>query len=806
MGIFQTLKSRGDPIASKVLNEFLKFNARLTEAETSLEFINDCIRTDRYPKTYWKSLRRNKIYPNSRTLKRQAINQTDSLKMYINNLERNLSQRGSTVDNLLPQIKSQFMDYTNMVAKSRSEKLKKKLIQSLEHDKPERKFPMDPERYVHNFSSVTLDRLQLEALSLGPRFCDYRNKINQLDTDVQFENLFTQTTDLVPTSPDELTRFNTTLVDICQQFKNSKYTIKNPLTKQHRDALHILKKDNTLIMSKPDKGGGLVLMDKADYIDKMNSILNDTTKFQKLNDVKDINMKTEKMLTNSLKELKNKEIITPSIHDSLKPTGSNTPRLYGLPKVHKVGLPLRPVLDMYNSPYHKTAKWLVQILEPLHKLVVNKSVKDVFDFISKIEHMNLSGKRMISLDVASLFTNVPLTETIDFVCQQLHEKQINVGIPEVSLKELLLKCTMNVHFVFNNTYYRQIDGIAMGSPLGPILADFFLAKLENGPLKDVINKLDFYCRYVDDTFIIVDQDIGKVELLEQLNNKHQAIKFTCEEEIDNKLNFLDVLLIKKANGSISRSVFRKSSSSSQYTHFLSFVPIYYKRNLVKCLANRARKICSVDSINNELEVIHNMLIERGYPLGFLKKHLHSTNKKVKISTAAKKPLFLKLQFNGDSADDVLRDRLTKAVKRTLNAADLFLSYSTRSMVIPQLKDKLPGYATSMCIYKFSCSCGESYIGRTTRQLNQRVSEHLPSWLGKGMVKSIRSSILSHLIDSGHEVDRNQSFKVIYRIPTTFPYGVRSRLLHIAEAIGIRSNNPSLCVHKKFVTPLSLPWP
>ncbi|CAH8597522.1 unnamed protein product [Schistosoma rodhaini] len=292
---------------------------------------------------------------------------------------------------------------------------------------------------------------------------------------------------------------------------------------------------------------------------------------------------------------------------------------------------------MYNSPYHKTAKWLVQILEPLHKLVVNKSVKDVFDFISKVEHMNLSGKRMISLDVASLFTNVPLTETIDFVCQQLHEKQINVGIPGVSLKELLLKCTMNVHFVFNNTYYRQIDGIAMGSPLGPILADFFLAKLENGPLKEVINKLDFYCRYVGDTFIIVDQDIGKVELLEQFNNKHQAIKFTCEEEIDNKLNFLDVLLIKKANGSISRSVFRKSSSSSQYTHFLNFVPIYYKRNLVKCLANRARKICSVDSINNELEVIHNMLIERGYPLGFLKKHLHSTNKKVKTSTAAKKP-------------------------------------------------------------------------------------------------------------------------------------------------------------------------
>ncbi|CAH8627461.1 unnamed protein product [Schistosoma mattheei] len=364
---------------------------------------------------------------------------------------------------------------------------------------------------------------------------------------------------------------------------------------------------------------------------------------------------------------------------------------------------------------------------------------------------------------------------------------------------------MNVHFVFNNTYYRQIYGIAMGSPLGPILADFFLAKLENGPLKEVINKLDFYCRYVDDT-IIADQNIRKEQLLELFNNKHPAIKFTCEEEIDNKLNFLDVFLSRKENGSISRGVYRKGSSPSQYTHFLSFVPLHFKRNLVKCLAIRALKICSVDTIDRELQHIHNILIELGYPLGFLKKHLRVQNKKIVTLTANKKPLFLKLQFNCDLASDVLRDSLTGVVKRTFNAANLCLSYSTRSMVIPQLKDKLPGYATSMCIYKFSSSCGESYIGRTTRQPNQRVSEHLPSWLGKGYVKTIRSSVLSHLINSGHVVDRNKSFKVIYRIPTSFPYGVRSRLLHIAEAIGIRANKPSLCVQKKFVTPLSLSWP
>lgn len=81
---------------------------------------------------------------------------------------------------------------------------------------------------------------------------------------------------------------------------------------------------------------------------------------------------------------------------------------------------------MYNSPHHKTAKWLVRILDPLHKIVVNRSMKDVFDFISKVEHMNLNGDPMISLDVASLFTNVPLTETID-LCANSYLKNKSIS-------------------------------------------------------------------------------------------------------------------------------------------------------------------------------------------------------------------------------------------------------------------------------------------------------------------------------------------------------------------------------------------
>ncbi|CAH8661633.1 unnamed protein product [Heterobilharzia americana] len=80
---------------------------------------------------------------------------------------------------------------------------------------------------------------------------------------------------------------------------------------------------------------------------------------------------------------------TPKCWNLLEPV---TPRLYGLPKQHKNGLPLRPVLDMTNSPYHTTAKWLVQLLKPLHKEVVKYSLKDTFEFVRKIEDLEVNNK------------------------------------------------------------------------------------------------------------------------------------------------------------------------------------------------------------------------------------------------------------------------------------------------------------------------------------------------------------------------------------------------------------------------------
>nr|CAH8861090.1 unnamed protein product [Trichobilharzia regenti] len=180
--------------------------------------------------------------------------------------------------------------------------------------------------------------------------------------------------------------------------------------------------------------------------------------------------------------------------------------------------------------------------------------------------------------------------------------------------------------------------------------------------------------------------------------------------------------------------------------------------------------------------------------------------RVKVDTVDKKPLYLKLSYKGEIAADILKCRLNRAIDRTFPAAKLVLNFSTKPVLTQQVKDKLPKMASSMCIYEFNCSCGASYIGRTQRALSMRAREHVPVWLSKGVTKGINSAVLAHLVDTGHPIKLDQAFSVIYRVPSNLSRGARLRLLSVAEAVAINTRRPSLCIQKKYVQPLCLPWP
>ena len=144
--------------------------------------------------------------------------------------------------------------------------------------------------------------------------------------------------------------------------------------------------------------------------------------------------------------------------------------------------------------------------------------------------------------------------------------------------------TTSVEFSFNNIMYRQIDEVAMGSPLGPALTNIFVGYYES-KLFNEISKATVYCRYVDDTFSF-SQKTDFQNFLSYLNSFHPSLKFTNEIEANNSLPFLYVLVIKSNNELIS-SVYRKPTFTDQYIHWNSFKPKQRKTNFIDTLTHRA---------------------------------------------------------------------------------------------------------------------------------------------------------------------------------------------------------------------------
>ena len=133
------------------------------------------------------------------------------------------------------------------------------------------------------------------------------------------------------------------------------------------------------------------------------------------------------------------------------------------------------------------------------------------------------------------------------------------------MTQLLTLCTKNVHFTYDNKVYQQNDGVDMGSPLGPVLSGIFMMELENSLISTLNESMILWRRFVDNTIILVKND-NITYVLDQLNSFHEQIQFTYEVEHDNKLPFLDFLLIKNAN-KIDTTVYRKPTNTDVYLNW-----------------------------------------------------------------------------------------------------------------------------------------------------------------------------------------------------------------------------------------------
>ena len=222
--------------------------------------------------------------------------------------------------------------------------------------------------------------------------------------------------------------------------------------------------------------------------------------------------------------------------------------------------------------------------------------------------------KLISFDVTSLFANAPLDFTIDVILKRIYdENEVNTNIPKQQMRDLLFLCTKNVHFNYNGDIYTQVDGVAMGSPLGPVLAGIFMVELERTILPTLREHMRPWKRYVDDTIPYINEESIE-RVLSKLNGYHDNIEFTYEIENDGKLPFLDVLVIRK-DYEVETTVYRKNTNNDIYLHWQSFSPTTWKRGTLQTLVSRAFRVCSNDKhLENEIKHLKKVFREiNGYP-------------------------------------------------------------------------------------------------------------------------------------------------------------------------------------------------
>ena len=494
--------------------------------------------------------------------------------------------------------------------------------------------------------------------------------------------------------------------------------------------------------------------------------------------------------------------ISLSVYNAIRPTGSQRPKLYGLPKTPKAGCPLRPILSMINSPQHKLAKFLITLLQPVLDKFGKYNIKDSFNFVEMVQRLPSNSVHMCSFDIKSLFTNVPLNEVIDICINQLYQTELAPPvIPKDVCYEMLRMATVDVEFSFNGQMYRQIDGIAMGSPLGPILANIFVGFHEEQLFRSSKSPV-LYLRYVDDTFALFDSREEGDEFLQKLNNLHPFLKFTREDEADGKLSFLDVLIERKDNSFIT-SVYRKPVCNGEYIPWSSFCPKSRKIGLISCLLKRAIKICSPERLDNEIDKLKSIFLNLGYPEYIVNRTIKRTldkNKEQITFGPEKCPVYIRLPFIGPVSNR-FENQLKDGVARAFGAVRLKVAFQTQRLFNGVSKDVSPTTDINNVIYHYQCHCDSEYVGRTSQRFHLRREQHIPNNIRKWMVNQTGrkpeakyfTAIGRHLLDNP-ECARNYHdgrFRILTRGRNRFH-------LKTLESLYIRTMKPDLCQQKQYV--------
>ncbi|XP_075924849.1 uncharacterized protein LOC142925636 [Petromyzon marinus] len=367
---------------------------------------------------------------------------------------------------------------------------------------------------------------------------------------------------------------------------------------------------------------------------------------------------------------------------------------------------------------------------------------------------------LVSFDVVSLFTKVPVPVTIDII-ENLVQHGLNPEVPT-----LVRHCLTNTYFTWNGSFYKQNEGTPMGSPLSPVIANVFMEKFESDTIQTSTFRPSLWKRYVDDTFVICPHGLPALNLfLHDINSRHPTIKFTMEVEKNGRLSFLDVLFERRPDGSLGHSVYRKPTHTDSYLKPDSHHHPAQNNSLIKTLYHRTHCISDQHHLTSELKHVHLALKRNGYSDRTIRQAVSPSIQKQPLDTPVKT---ITLPYIAG---------VTKKISKILNQHKIQVRFNTVHKIrdlIPSVKDVIPDLQYPG-VYKLSCTCGDCYIGETKRIVSDRIREH-KSYLKHGRTNS--SAVADHCYNAvgDHDIIFSDT-KVLCK-----PTGFYQRFVH--EAIQI----------------------
>ena len=387
------------------------------------------------------------------------------------------------------------------------------------------------------------------------------------------------------------------------------HNVNNNTNNAELTALNALKNDRSIVIKPFDKGRGIAIVNHSDYQAEIERQLN-SHHYKKLES--DITQDTKKIVQDTLLDMLSEKEFDESTFEYLSPYNHKirTPVIYVLPKIHKAPpanskFAGRPIISGNGSPTEKISEFVDYFLLPI-VTKQNTYVKDTNHIIKVLEATPLPKTVLLAtLDVIAMYTNTPQEEALD-VCQEAFEKaekgfyEIN-KISSVSMRKLIELILTRNCFEFNNQFYLQKIGCAMGSQASPEICDLVMHRLEN-QIIPTDSKILKWLRYRDDILLLYNGTPRELEqLVNRMNEIHNFLKFTVEIS-DTELTYLDLKIFKgprfRTNGLLDTKIYTKPTETFQYLDRKSVHPLATFKGFIKGEVLRYARLC-----NNETDFI-----------------------------------------------------------------------------------------------------------------------------------------------------------------------------------------------------------